>query len=159
LRIHPHIKRPISHHAETALRIFELSRRDAKIEKRASNGRDPKLVENFVYVPKIRPLQGHAFAEPGQLLGRVLNCIGILIQREHICASSQDCFAVAPASAGCINNQATRPRREQFHYFGREHRPVIGYILHFLRLLFENERTGGEPDGPLKQQSIHIVRD
>ena len=43
--------------------------------------------------------------------------------------------------------------------FGREHGPMIADILHFLRLLFKNERTGREPDRPLKQQSIHIVRE
>ncbi len=108
---------------------------------------------------KICPPQGDAFAEPGQLLSRMLDRFGVLIQSQHIGASSQDCSAVAAAPAGCIDNKGARPRREQLHYFGREHGPVIGNILHFLRLLFENERTSREPDRPLKQQSIHIVRE
>src|SRR6266849_607477 len=66
LRIHSHIKRPVSHHAETALRIFELPRRHTKIEKRTSDCRDPNLVKNFVHMTKICPPKGDAPAEPGQ---------------------------------------------------------------------------------------------
>jgi len=32
---------------------------------------------------------------------------------------------------------------------------MIGEILHFLRLLFDDQRAGREPDGPLKQQCVH----
>ena len=33
---------------------------------------------------------------------------------------------------------------------------MISDVLHFLRLLFELQRTGREPDRPLKQQCIHL---
>src|SRR6266487_312937 len=112
LRIHPHIERPISHNAETALRIFELPRRHAEIEKRAPDCRDPKLLENFVDMAKIHPPKADSSSEPGQSIGRVLNRLGILIQSQDVGASSQDGIAVAAATAGCIDNKSTRPRCE-----------------------------------------------
>src|ERR1039457_6383062 len=39
--IHPHIERTVAHHAETALGIFELARRHAKIDERAADRGNP----------------------------------------------------------------------------------------------------------------------
>src|ERR1022692_3935373 len=43
--IHPHIERTVAHHAETALGIFELARRHAKIDERAADRGNPEFVE------------------------------------------------------------------------------------------------------------------
>ncbi len=74
----------------------------------------------------------------------------ILIERKHVGASLQNGFGVTAAAAGCIDNQRAGTRREQFDRFRDQHRPMISKVLHFLRLLFQYQRTGREPDGPLK---------
>jgi hypothetical protein len=66
---------------------------------------------------------------------------------------------VPAATTGPIDNERTDPWCEQLHDLRREHRPVIDKILHFLRLLFEIQRTGREPNRPLKQQCVHIISD
>src|SRR6266581_5171094 len=155
--IHPHIERAITRQAETALRIFELPGGDAQIEERTTDHADPKLVENFVHVAKIRLPHGDALAELCQLLGHMLDRIGILIQCQDVGTTSQKRFRVTPTTAGAINHERTRFGGEQFYDLLREHWTVINKILHFLRLLFDNQRTSREPDRPLRQQRVHNI--
>src|SRR5438094_9386414 len=41
LRVHAHVERTVSHEAKTALRVFELSRRNTQIKERAPMERMP----------------------------------------------------------------------------------------------------------------------
>jgi len=58
-----------------------------------------------------------------------------------------------------IDNQRAGVRREQFHCFGGQHRAMVSEIFHFLRLLFQNKRTGRKPNRPLKQQCVRVHSD
>src|SRR5437762_2755607 len=82
--IHAHVEGTVAQQAETALCIFELPGRDAKIEKRAADDADPKVVENFRRVSKIRLSHGEARTEPRQLLAQMLDRVGILIQGQNV---------------------------------------------------------------------------
>jgi hypothetical protein len=156
--IHAHVEGTVAHQAETALCIFELPGRDAKIEKRAADDLDPKVVENFRRVSKIRLSHGEARTEPRQLLAHMLDRVGILIQGQNVGATFQKRFGVATTATGCINHERTRFWLEQFHDSLRQHWTMINKILHFLRLLlFGNQRIGREPDGPLEQQRVHNI--
>ncbi len=148
-RIHPHIERAAPHHAETAFGVFELARRHAEVEKRAADPDDPQLIENFSRVAEVCLAQRDARAELRQPFARMLDRIGILIERENIRARPENFRAVAAAAASPIHDERARARRQQLDRFGHEHRTMISEILHFLRLL-HLERTSREPDGPLK---------
>ena len=83
------------------------------------------------------------------------NRIRILIERHDIGAGPQNFFGVSTAAAGRIDHQGARARGEQLDRFRRQHRAMISEIFHFLRLLFNLQWTGREPDRPLKQHCIH----
>ena len=157
--IHPHIERAIARQAETALRIFELPGGDAQIEKRTTDRANPKLVENFVHVAKVRLPHGDAPAVVCQLLGHILDRVGVLIQCQDVGAASQKRFRVTPAAAGAINNERPRFGGDQFYDLVCEHWTVINNILYFLRLFFDNQRASREPDRPLRQQRVHNISD
>ena len=86
--IHAHIERAVAHQAKTALRIFELPGRNAKVKKRTTDLAKPELVQNLMRVPKIRLLYSDAPTELCQLLSHMLDRIGILIQCQDIGTSS-----------------------------------------------------------------------
>ena len=154
-RIHPHIERAVAHDAETALRIFQLARGDAEIEQRSADSHDSELVEDFAGVAEVDLPQGHAAAIGREPFAGVLDRVGILIERQNIGAGAQNLLGMAAAAAGGIDDQCAGARREQLDGFRHEHRTMISKILHFLRLLLDLQRTGREPDGPLKQQRVH----
>src|SRR2546423_14452089 len=51
--VHPHVERTVSHQTETALGIFELTRRNTKIENRSPKFTDLQLIEHTIGVAKI----------------------------------------------------------------------------------------------------------
>ena len=69
-RVHAHVERTVAHDAETTFGVFQLSRRNPDIEKRATDRPDPKLIENLVRVPKIRLPQREPATHLRQLLAR-----------------------------------------------------------------------------------------
>src|SRR4030095_1737068 len=81
----------------------------------------------------------------------------VLIEGEHVAPAPQKRFGVAAATAGAIDNERTRAGGKQLHHFPLEHWTVINVILHFVRLLFDKQRIGGEPDRPLMHQCVHSV--
>ena len=121
------------------------------IQKSAAYLRNPELVENFVRVAKVRLPQGDATAEVSEFFPRLFNCVRILIEREHIGARLQNRFGMTAAADCAIDNQRAGMRRQKFDRFSGQHRAMVSEIFHFLRLLFQNERTGRKPNGPLKQ--------
>src|SRR5436189_6427892 len=62
-RVHAHVERTISNQAETAMRISELAGRTTKINERAADGTEAKLVENAGCMPEIRLPHDEAAAE------------------------------------------------------------------------------------------------
>src|SRR2546421_8263429 len=156
-RIHAHVERTAADQAKAALRVFELSGRDTKIKKRATDGANSKLIENLRRVPKIHVAYRDAPAEACQLRAHMLDCIGVLIQGQNIGTASQKRFSVATTATGCIDDERTWLRLEQLYHFPLEHWTMINKILHFVGLLFGHERISGKPDRPLKQQCIHNV--
>src|SRR5947207_15822566 len=61
-RIHPHIQRPIALETETALGVFELSRRNAQIKDRAADLCQTELIEHGIGVAEIRLSKSDAIA-------------------------------------------------------------------------------------------------
>src|SRR5207249_5167467 len=105
--VHAHIERAVPHQAETAFRIFELPGRNAKVEKGATDHAKPKLVQNFVRMPKIRLPHGDAPAKLCQLLGHMSDRIGILVQSQDIGAGPYKRFRVTTATTGSIDDKRT----------------------------------------------------
>jgi hypothetical protein len=97
-RIHPHVEGTVSHEAEPALRIFELSGRDSQIQKRAADRANAKLIENAKRAPKVPLSYGEAFAEACQLLTDVLDGVRIPVQSQNISPAFQKRFGVAAAT-------------------------------------------------------------
>jgi hypothetical protein len=112
-------------------------------------------VENFVQVPKIRLPHSDALTELCQLLGHMLDRIGILIQCQNVGATSQKRSRVTPTTASAINHERTRFGGEQFHGLLREHWTVINKI--FLSASFDNQLTSREPTGR-PDSNVHTAR-
>src|SRR5439155_4687468 len=104
-RVHAHVERTVSHETETALRIFELSRRNTQIEKHTAYAANTKLVENAIRIAEICLLHEDAPAEMREMLVHMLNCIRILIQSQNIGATFQERFGMAAAAARCIQDE------------------------------------------------------
>ena len=101
-------------------------------------------------VAEIRLPKGDAAAKWCQPFVRMSDGIRILVQSENIRASLQDRLAMSAAAASAIDHERARPGREQFHDLRGHDRTVISEILHFVRLLFNDERTRREPDRTFK---------
>ena len=71
---------------------------------------------------------------------------GILVEAENVRSGLQNRLGMTAPAAGSIHDQRARTRRKQLDHFRDEHRTVISEILHFLRLLFDDQRTSREPD-------------
>jgi hypothetical protein len=91
-----------------------------------------------------------------QVLGHMLDRFRDLDQSQHMGASSQDRFRVA-AATGSIDNERPGPSANNSRPPPRAP-AVINKILH-LGLLFEIQRTGREPNRPLKQQIRSYISD
>src|SRR5262245_5307116 len=107
-RVHAHIERPVSHEAESTLRVFELPGGHPKIKKRAADHANAELIENAECASKIRLPHCEAFAEACQLLTDVLDGVRILVQRQNIRPVLQKCFGVATAATCGIYDERAR---------------------------------------------------
>jgi len=107
-RVHAHVERTVSNEAETALRIFQLARRNTKIKKRAADSAKAKLIENAGCMPEIRLPHDQAPAKMCQLLAHMRNCIRILIEGQNVSAALQKRFGVATAAGRSIYDEQTR---------------------------------------------------
>src|SRR5439155_8979234 len=103
-RVHPHVERTVSNETEPALRVFELPGRNTQIEKRASDGVNPELVENTICVSEICLPHDDALAKIRQTLAHVPDCIRVLIQGQNIGATFQKRFSVPAAATRCVED-------------------------------------------------------
>src|SRR5438270_13302228 len=62
-RIHPHVEGTVSHQTETAFGIFELARRNTKIENRSANFTNFQLIALTIGVAKICLPQSNAITK------------------------------------------------------------------------------------------------
>src|ERR1043166_9760099 len=83
-RIHPHIERAFSRHAETTTGVSKLPRGNAQIDQRAANCPDIELVENLIREPKICLAHGDATTEARQTFRSLQDRVRIMIERDNI---------------------------------------------------------------------------
>src|SRR6266536_2910414 len=157
LRVHAHVQRTVPHEAKTALRVFELARRNTQIKERPAYGANAELVENPAGVPKIRLPHDKTAAETRESFSHVLDCIRILIQRQNLGATFQQLFGMATTTTGSIHDERARSRFEQLQHFPLQNWTVIYNLLHRMRLLFASARINGEPGRSLRPQHVHDI--
>ena len=115
-----------------------------------------ELVENFIGVAEVCLMQREAAAVGRECFARLRDRVRVLIERQYIGACFQNGFGVSAAADCSIDNQRARMWREQLDCFRGQDRTMVGEIFHFLRLLFQNERTGGKPNRTLKQYRVCV---
>ena len=114
-----------------------------------------QLIENVARVSEIGLAEGRSAAGMAQHRPGLFDRFRVLIEGQDVGPRFENGFAMAAASAGRIDHERSRPWSEQLDRFLHEHRTVVNEILHGVGLLFENQRPGGKPDWPIKQQCIH----
>ena len=82
-----------------------MAGRNTKINERAADGAKAKLVENAVYMSKIRLAHDETPAEMCQSLADMPDCIRILIQGQNVGAALQKRFGMAATTARSIYNE------------------------------------------------------
>ena len=82
--------------------------------------RMPSSSRTLSGITKICLAQGDARADMRQLLARVFDRFGILIEREHIRAGFQHQLGMTAAAAGAIDHERAGTRGEQFDRFCRQ---------------------------------------